>query len=129
MNRNIGFILMVLSLPCLGLAESLNLSLEGTLERASELSQQVQIAKAGHETAAARKGLEKAPFKAQLSVGTGIAGTYGFPLSIEGAAPSLFNVNYIQTLTIVISVNKQMPLHFWKRALKLKCNPYNRKQH
>ncbi len=98
MNRNIGFMLMVISLPSLGLAESLNLSLEGTLQRASELSQQVQIAKTGHETAASRKGLEKAPFGPHLSVGTGIAGTYGFPLSIEGAAPSLFNVNYIQTL-------------------------------
>ncbi len=47
MNRNIGFMLMVISLPSLGLAESLNLTLEGTLERASELSQQVQIAKTG----------------------------------------------------------------------------------
>ena len=98
MNRNIGFMLMVMSWPCLGFTESLNLSLEGTLERASELSQQVQIAKTGSQTAAARKDLEKAPFRAQVSVGTGIAGTYGFPLSIEGAAPSLFNVNYIQTL-------------------------------
>ena len=98
MNRKIGFILMVMSVPCLGLAESLNLTLEGTLQRASELSQQVQVAKTGHDTAAARKGLEKAPFAPQLSVGTGIAGTYGLPLSIEGAAPSLFNVNYIQTL-------------------------------
>ncbi len=44
------------------------------------------------------RDLEKAPFGPHLSVGTGIAGTYGFPLSIEGAAPSLFNVNYIQTL-------------------------------
>ena len=30
----------------------------------------------------------------QLVVGSGLAKTYGFPLSIEGAAPSVFSVNY-----------------------------------
>ena len=30
----------------------------------------------------------------QLIVGSGLAKTFGFPLSIEGAAPSVFNVNY-----------------------------------
>ena len=98
MNRMVLCVLWIVGLPALGLAESMNLTLEGTLQRASEISQQVLIAKTGTQTAAARKDLEKAPFGPHLSVGTGVAGTYGFPLSIEGAAPSLFNVNYIQTL-------------------------------
>jgi outer membrane protein TolC len=33
-------------------------------------------------------------FLPQLVVGSGLAKTYGFPLSIEGAAPSVFQVNY-----------------------------------
>ncbi|MFN8008119.1 MAG: TolC family protein [Terriglobia bacterium] len=92
----IAFVLM--TLPSWGLAETVNLTLEGTLQKASELSQQVLIAKTGVRTAAAHKDLEKAPFRPQLSVGTGVAATYGFPLSIEGSAPSIFNVNFLQTL-------------------------------
>jgi outer membrane protein TolC len=34
----------------------------------------------------------------QLMVGSGIAKTYGFPLSIEGAAPSIVSVNYQSSL-------------------------------
>ncbi len=34
----------------------------------------------------------------QLMVGSGIAKTYGFPLSIEGSAPSVFSVNYQSAL-------------------------------
>jgi outer membrane protein TolC len=33
-------------------------------------------------------------FLPQLVVGSGLAKTFGFPMSIEGAAPSVFNVNY-----------------------------------
>jgi outer membrane protein TolC len=34
----------------------------------------------------------------QVVVGSGVGGTYGFPLSIEGSAPSIFNVNSQQFL-------------------------------
>jgi len=37
-------------------------------------------------------------FLPQLVVGSGIAKTYGFPLSIEGSAPSIISVNYQSTL-------------------------------
>ncbi|MGE0404967.1 MAG: TolC family protein [Candidatus Korobacteraceae bacterium] len=33
-----------------------------------------------------------------LTVGSGLGATYGYPLSIEGSAPSIFNVNYQSTL-------------------------------
>jgi len=98
MNRIVCFILLFVGLPRLGLAESMNLTLEGTLQRASEQNQHVLLARTGSQSAAARKALDKAAFGPQFSVGTGVAATYGFPLSIEGSAPSLFNVNYIQTL-------------------------------
>src|ERR1700680_751478 len=32
-------------------------------------------------------------FLPQMVVGSGLAYSYGFPLSLEGAAPSIFNVN------------------------------------
>ncbi|MGB9105272.1 MAG: TolC family protein [Terriglobales bacterium] len=37
-------------------------------------------------------------FLPQLVVGSGIAKTYGFPLSIEGSAPSIISVNYLSSL-------------------------------
>ena len=33
-------------------------------------------------------------FLPQMVVGSGLGGSYGFPLSLEGAAPSIFNVNF-----------------------------------
>jgi len=43
----------------------------------------------------AHEGLQEARdlFLPQLTVGSGLAWTYGFPLSIEGSAPSIVNVN------------------------------------
>ncbi|MGH9508698.1 MAG: hypothetical protein ACRD2M_02080, partial [Terriglobales bacterium] len=37
-------------------------------------------------------------FLPQMVLGSGLAATYGFPLSIEGAAPSIINVNSQQYL-------------------------------
>ncbi len=37
-------------------------------------------------------------FLPQMVVGSGIAKTYGFPLSIEGSAPSVFSLNYQSSL-------------------------------
>lgn len=98
MNRILYFILVFTNLSGLGIAQVMNLTLEATLQRASEMSQQVLLAKTGGQAAAAVKDLDKASFYPHLSVGTGVAATYGFPLSIEGSAPSLFNVNFTQTL-------------------------------
>src|SRR3954466_13736462 len=36
---------------------------------------------------------QKDQFIPQVILGSGLAATYGFPLSIEGASPSIFNVN------------------------------------
>ncbi|MGZ4842323.1 MAG: hypothetical protein ACXV5J_11295, partial [Candidatus Angelobacter sp.] len=33
-------------------------------------------------------------FLPQMVLGSGLGGSYGFPLSLEGAAPSIFNVNF-----------------------------------
>jgi outer membrane protein TolC len=37
-------------------------------------------------------------YKPNLSIGSGVGYSYGYPLSIEGSAPSIFNVNYMSTL-------------------------------
>ncbi|MGZ4787871.1 MAG: TolC family protein [Terriglobales bacterium] len=37
-------------------------------------------------------------YKPNLTLGSGVGYSYGYPLSIEGSAPSIFNVNYTSTL-------------------------------
>lgn len=69
--------------------------------RAMELVQQRGTASvAAADQARARAGYKetRSVFLPQLVVGSGIAKTYGFPLSIEGSAPSILSVNYQSTL-------------------------------
>jgi outer membrane protein len=98
MNRTILCSLILIALCISGYAEELHLTLVETLRRAAQNNNEVLLAQTGSQMAAARTGLEKASFYPRLSVGTGAAATYGFPLSIEGSAPSIFEVNFIQTI-------------------------------
>ncbi len=65
--------------------------------RAMELAQKrgaASVASAEQQRAYAGYLEARNMFLPQLIVGSGLAKTYGFPLSIEGAAPSAFSVNY-----------------------------------
>jgi outer membrane protein len=98
MNSKVAGVLLLIWLCPLSCAEELHLTLVETLRRASRNSHEVLLAQTGSQTAAARTGLEKAAFYPHFSVGSGAAKTYGFPLSIEGSAPSIFEVNFSQAL-------------------------------
>jgi outer membrane protein TolC len=98
MNSKVPGVLFLVLLSHASYAEELRLSLSETLRRASQNNHEVLLAQVGSQIAAARTGLEKAAFHPHLSVGSGAAKTWGFPLSIEGSAPSIFEVNFSQTL-------------------------------
>src|SRR4030095_6730835 len=98
MNSKFPGSLFLMLLSHVSYAEELRLTLAETLRRASQNNHEVLLAQVGSQTAAARAGLEKAAFYPHLSVGSGAAKTWGFPLSIEGSAPSIFEVNFSQTL-------------------------------
>jgi outer membrane protein len=98
MNSKVPGVLFLMLLSHVRYAEELRLTLADTLRRASQNNHEVLLAQVGSQTAAARTGLEKAAFHPHLSVGSGAAKTWGFPLSIEGSAPSIFEVNFSQTL-------------------------------
>jgi outer membrane protein len=98
MNSKVPGVLFLMLLSHVSYAEELRLTLADTLRRASQNNHEVLLAQVGSQTAAARTGLEKAAFHPHLSVGSGAAKTWGFPLSIEGSAPSIFEVNFSQTL-------------------------------
>ena len=70
---------------------------EFSFRRAVELALQHSgtITLASAEEERARQSLKEGRnlFLPQLTVGSGLAATYGFPLSLEGSSPSIINVN------------------------------------
>src|SRR5207249_7265472 len=70
---------------------------EFSFRRAVELALQHSgtITLASAEEERARQTLKEGRnlFLPQLTVGSGLAATYGFPLSLEGSSPSIINVN------------------------------------
>jgi outer membrane protein TolC len=85
------FLLAVLLLPTSLLAEPI------TLHRAVELALNhatgISIATADQQHASASYRELRNSYIPQLTAGAGLGWSDGFPLSLEGAAPSLFNVN------------------------------------
>lgn len=79
-------------------AQDVHLTLDDAMSRAAEQSVEVALARSQTKTAQAVADLENSPFRPRLSLGTGLAATEGFPLSIEGSAPSIFEVDLTQSL-------------------------------
>lgn len=79
-------------------AASRRLTLSEAVSLALRNNPEVRLA----ETAVARAEAERQEigslFRPQVFVGTGLAATYGFPLSIEGSAPSIFQASSNQVL-------------------------------
>jgi len=69
------------------------LSLKQAVELAISHSAVVGTSKEDEQRAFATYREAKASWVPQLTVGSGLGATYGFPLSLEGAAPSILNVN------------------------------------
>jgi outer membrane protein len=98
MNSQMVMIFTLAVLPSLGYAEEITLTLKDALQRASQNSSEVLLSKIGTQVAAAKTRSERASLLPRLNVGSGLAATYGFPLSIEGSAPSILEVNFVQPL-------------------------------
>jgi outer membrane protein TolC len=64
------------------------------------LNQNPDIALARLDEAKARQGIRVArdPFVPRITVGSGLAYTQGFPMSVEGSAPTVFQANATSTL-------------------------------
>ena len=77
--------------PALSLAEPL--TLKHAVELALKHANGIAIAAADEQHAAASYRELRNSYIPQLTAGAGIGWSDGFPLSLEGAAPSLFNVN------------------------------------
>ncbi len=76
----------------LALADSESLTLKQAVELALANNPEVRIAQAQEEKARQAVREARSPFIPNLVLGSGLAATSGFPLSIEGSAPSVINV-------------------------------------
>lgn len=74
------------------------LALREAAQLALQNSRAIQLASIGADRAAAEHAQAQSIFRPQLLLGSGLAYSKGFPLSIEGSAPSIFQVNASQAL-------------------------------
>src|SRR4030088_1515201 len=84
-------VLVLLLLPTLLRAETV--TLKHAVELALKHATATGIAAAEEQHAFAAYRELRNSFIPQMTAGAGLGWSYGFPLSLEGAAPSLFNVN------------------------------------
>lgn len=70
------------------------LAFRAAIELALKNSATTGLARADIERARATVTQTRDVFLPQMVLGSGLGGSYGFPLSLEGAAPSIFNLNF-----------------------------------
>lgn len=74
------------------------LSLQDALRLALQNSPDMRLARAQYNVALGQVGVDRAAFHPNLYTGTGLAYTHGFPSLPGGQAPSIFELDYQQTV-------------------------------
>src|SRR5690349_18817271 len=102
MKLHARVILIALALPATLFAQDTSsgkdndkpLAFHTAIELAVKNSATTGVAQADLQRARATVNQTRDVFLPQAVVGSGLGASYGFPLSLEGAAPSIFNVNF-----------------------------------
>jgi len=79
-------------------AEVHTMTLRQAVERALQQNPEIALARLDENKAQEAIRLQKDPFTPHVALGSGLAYTYGFPMSIEGAAPSIVQARASQYL-------------------------------
>jgi outer membrane protein len=88
-----------LFLPAMLAAQDVeSLTLKQAVERALQNSREVAVAQTQYNVSMNTVAVNRAAFRPNLYTGSGAAYTYGFPQTPSGAAPSIINLSYIQTV-------------------------------
>jgi len=74
------------------------MTLRQAVEMALRQNPDVALSRLDEESARQSIRIARAPFFPRVVAGSGLAYTYGFPMSIEGSAPSIVQVNATQSL-------------------------------
>lgn len=91
-------VLLFLSLACLLRAETFTLTLRQAVELAMKQNPDIALARLDEEKARAAIRVARDPFLPRVVLGSGLAYSYGYPMSIEGSAPSVVQANAVQYL-------------------------------
>ncbi len=75
-----------------------SLNLKQMVAMALRNSREVALAQARYNVAQNTVDTNRSAFRPNLFTGSGAAYTYGFPQTVSGAAPSIINASYIQTV-------------------------------
>lgn len=78
--------------------ETQKLTLRQAVTLAMQNSRDLALARVQYAVAKAEAGVNRADFRPNLYTGSGAAYTSGFPSTPSGAAPSVFNLSYTQTV-------------------------------
>src|SRR5437868_4821572 len=104
MNRirlfNVGLVLAasIVMPAALGAQQPEAMTLKEAVEMALRNSREVAVAQIRYNVAANTARVNASAFRPNVYTGSGAAYTYGFPQTPGGAAPSIINVTYVQTL-------------------------------
>src|SRR5262249_7863768 len=100
MNRALLPAALVLFPVLLSAQDVESVNLKQAVEKALQNSRDVALAQVQYDVSRKTVDVNRAVFKPNLFTGSGAAYTHGFPQTVSGAAPSIINVSYIQTLFI-----------------------------
>jgi len=91
-------VLVLLSAAPALFAEVRTLTLRQALDLAIKQNPEIIMARIDEQKSVEAVRIAKDPFSPKVVVGSGLAYTQGFPMSVEGSAPSVFQARAIQTL-------------------------------
>jgi outer membrane protein TolC len=89
---------LLLAWTALACAEDRPMTLRQAVETALRQNSDIALSRLDEEKAKQAVRLAKDPFLPRITVGSGLAYTSGFPMSIEGSAPSVIQANATQFL-------------------------------
>ena len=75
-------------------AETITLTLKEAVNRALQESPDIMLARLDEQKALLNVRVVKDPFSPKVGMGSGVAYTNGYPLSIEGSGPSIVQARY-----------------------------------
>ncbi|HYR91628.1 MAG TPA: TolC family protein [Terriglobia bacterium] len=88
----------LLDVPELTAQDFVSLNLKQAVDMALRNSREVALAQARYNVAQNTVEVNRSAFRPNLFTGSGAAYTYGFPQTPGGAAPSIVNASYVQTV-------------------------------
>jgi len=90
--------LALFGVPEIPAQDAVSINLKQAVDMALRSSRELALAQARYNVAQNTVDVNRSTFRPSLFTGSGAAYTYGFPQTVSGAAPSIINASYVQTV-------------------------------